>query len=85
VTAAADAGVPAVVGTTGFDEDQRAALRDAGEDVPVLLGANFSRGVQALLDAVEAAVSALPEYDVEVTETHHNGSATRPAARRTCC
>jgi 4-hydroxy-tetrahydrodipicolinate reductase len=79
VTAAADAGVPAVVGTTGFDEDQRAALRDAGEDVPVLLGANFSRGVQALLDAVEAAVSALPEYDVEVTETHHNGKRDAPS------
>ncbi|WP_232701058.1 4-hydroxy-tetrahydrodipicolinate reductase [Halobacterium wangiae] len=79
VSAAADAGVPIVVGTTGFDEDQRAALRDAGEDIPVLHGANFSRGVQALLDAVEAAVSALPEYDVEVTETHHSGKRDAPS------
>ena len=79
VTACADAGVPVVVGTTGFDEDQRAALRDAAEDAPVLLGANFSRGVQALLDAVEAAVTALPAYDVEVTETHHNGKRDAPS------
>ena len=79
VTACADAGVPVVVGTTGFDEDQRAALREAAEDSPVLLGANFSRGVQALLDAVEAAVAALPEYDVEVTETHHNGKRDAPS------
>jgi 4-hydroxy-tetrahydrodipicolinate reductase len=79
VTACADAGVPVVVGTTGFDEGQQATLRDAGSDAPVLLGANFSRGVQALLDAVEAAVSALPEYDVEVTETHHNGKRDAPS------
>jgi len=77
--ACADAGVPIVVGTTGFAEDQRVSLRAAGEEAPVLLGANFSRGVQALLDAVEAAVDALPEYDVEVTETHHNGKRDAPS------
>ncbi|MFB6268335.1 MAG: 4-hydroxy-tetrahydrodipicolinate reductase [Halobacterium sp.] len=79
VTAAADAGVPIVVGTTGFSDDQLATLRDAGSDAPVLLGANFSRGIQALLDAVEDAVGALPEYDVEVTETHHNGKVDAPS------
>ncbi|MFB6071866.1 MAG: 4-hydroxy-tetrahydrodipicolinate reductase [Halobacterium sp.] len=78
-SACADAGVPIVVGTTGFSDGQRASLRAAGERAPVLLGANFSRGVQALLDAVEAAVSALPEYDVEVTETHHNGKVDAPS------
>jgi len=79
VTACAAAGVPIVVGTTGFDDDQLDALRDAGSDAPILLGANFSRGVQALLDAVEAAVESLPEYDVEVTETHHNGKRDAPS------
>lgn len=79
VTACADAGVPIVVGTTGFSDDELGTLRDAGSDAPVLLGANFSRGIQALLDAVEAAVGALPEYDVEVTETHHNGKVDAPS------
>jgi len=79
VTACADAGVPVVVGTTGFDDAAADALRDAGSDAPVLLGANFSRGVQALLDAVEAAVGSLPEYDVEVTETHHDGKRDAPS------
>ncbi|NIB98789.1 4-hydroxy-tetrahydrodipicolinate reductase [Halobacterium sp. R2-5] len=79
VTACADAGVPIVVGTTGFDDEELDTLREAGSDAPVLLGANFSRGVQALLDAVEAAVGALPEYDVEVTETHHNGKRDAPS------
>jgi 4-hydroxy-tetrahydrodipicolinate reductase len=79
VTACADVGVPIVVGTTGFSDDQRRELRDAGESIPVLLGANFSRGIQALLDAVEETVAALPEYDVEVTETHHNGKRDAPS------
>ena len=79
VETAAAAGVPVVTGTTGFDEDQLAALEAAGEQVPVLLGANFARGIQALLGAVERAVEALPEYDVELTETHHNGKRDAPS------
>jgi 4-hydroxy-tetrahydrodipicolinate reductase len=79
VQAAAEAGVPVVTGTTGFDDDQRAAVEAAGDSVPVLLGANFARGVQALIDAVESAVASLPEYDVELTETHHNGKRDAPS------
>lgn len=79
VTAAADAGVPVVTGTTGFNGEQRRAIEAAGEQVPVLLGANFGRGVQALIDAVESAVRSLPEYDIELTETHHNGKRDAPS------
>lgn len=77
--AAAASGVPIVIGTTGFDEQQLTALEDAGEETPVLLGANFARGVQALVDAVESVIETLPEYDVEVTETHHNGKRDAPS------
>ncbi|WP_349292250.1 4-hydroxy-tetrahydrodipicolinate reductase [Halobacterium zhouii] len=77
--ACAEADVPIVTGTTGLGDEQWAALHDAGESVPVLHGANFSRGVQALFSAVESAVRALPEYDVEVTETHHSGKRDAPS------
>jgi 4-hydroxy-tetrahydrodipicolinate reductase len=83
VQAAAAAGVPIVVGTTGFSDDQWERLEAAGEDAPVLVGANFARGVQALLSAVEEAVGALPEYDVELTETHHNGKRDAPSGTAT--
>jgi 4-hydroxy-tetrahydrodipicolinate reductase len=75
----AEAGVPYVVGTTGFDEAGMAALREASESVPVLKASNFARGVQALLRVVEAGVEALPEYDVELTETHHDGKRDAPS------
>ncbi|MFB6155318.1 MAG: 4-hydroxy-tetrahydrodipicolinate reductase [Haloferacaceae archaeon] len=77
--ACADAGVAAVVGTTGFDDDQAAALRAAGESVPVLHAANFAPGVAALRSALREAVSALPGYDVELTETHHSGKRDAPS------
>jgi 4-hydroxy-tetrahydrodipicolinate reductase len=79
VAAAAAAGVSAVVGTTGFDDVQRERLRAASEDTPVLVASNFARGVQGLLDAVREAVVALPDYDVEVTETHHDGKRDAPS------
>ena len=79
VAACAEAGVAAAVGTTGFDDAQLDALREAGERVPVLRAANFSRGVAALRRAVREAVAALPGYDIEVTETHHNGKRDAPS------
>nr|WP_269844144.1 4-hydroxy-tetrahydrodipicolinate reductase [Halegenticoccus soli] len=79
VAACAEAGVPVVVGTTGFDDAGAAALRDASEDIPVLVAANFARGVAALRRAVREAVAALPGYDIELTETHHNGKRDAPS------
>lgn len=79
VAACAEAGVAAVVGTTGFDEDERAALREAGETIALLQASNFSRGIQVLLGVVGEAVAALPEYDIELTETHHNRKRDAPS------
>jgi len=75
----AEAGVPYVVGTTGFDEAGIETLRAASESAAVLKASNFARGVQALLRVVEAGVEALPGYDVELTETHHNGKRDAPS------
>ncbi|NEU57580.1 4-hydroxy-tetrahydrodipicolinate reductase [Halorussus sp. MSC15.2] len=79
VAVAAEAGVASVVGTTGFDDEGEAALRELAEYAPVLKASNFGRGVQALLSAVESAVADLPGYDVEVTETHHNRKRDAPS------
>jgi 4-hydroxy-tetrahydrodipicolinate reductase len=77
--ACADAGVAFVTGTTGLDDDQQAVLEAASDEVPVLQAANFARGVQALLSLVGDAVAALPGYDVELVEAHHNGKRDAPS------
>ncbi|MFC7324769.1 4-hydroxy-tetrahydrodipicolinate reductase [Halorubrum rutilum] len=77
--ACADAGVPMVTGTTGFAGGQLDSLRAASDAVPVLKASNFARGVAALRRAVREAAAVLPGYDVELTETHHNGKRDAPS------
>jgi 4-hydroxy-tetrahydrodipicolinate reductase len=80
-----DAGVHAVVGTTGFTEDRLAQLRQLleGTQVGVLVAPNF--GIAAVLMMRFAALAA-PHFDsVEIVELHHAGKADAPSgtARRT--
>jgi 4-hydroxy-tetrahydrodipicolinate reductase len=79
VEACADAGVAAVVGTTGFSDSQLEVIADAAESVPVLRAANFARGVMALRRAIREAIAAVPDYDAELTETHHNRKRDAPS------
>lgn len=83
VETAASAGIPAVVGTTGFTDDQLAALRAAEEAIPVLVAPNFSRGMYALRRALAATVERLPGYDIELTETHHARKRDAPSGTAT--
>lgn len=81
--ACVDTGTPAVIGTTGFDEAELARIDRTSERIPVLRAANFARGVQALLALVREAADSLPGYDVELTETHHNGKRDAPSGTAT--
>jgi 4-hydroxy-tetrahydrodipicolinate reductase len=81
-----DAGVHAVVGTTGFDDERLAQLRDWLGDVPsvgVLVAPNF--GVAAVLMMQFAAQAARFFDSVEIVELHHPRKADAPSgtARRT--
>ncbi|MCW2725670.1 MAG: 4-hydroxy-tetrahydrodipicolinate reductase [Frankiales bacterium] len=81
-----DAGVHAVVGTTGFDDERLAQLRDwLGDDpsVGVLVAPNF--GVAAVLMMQFAAQAARFFDSVEIVELHHPRKADAPSgtARRT--
>ncbi|MFB6168552.1 MAG: 4-hydroxy-tetrahydrodipicolinate reductase [Haloferacaceae archaeon] len=75
----AETATPLVTGTTGFDDEDEAALAEAAERTAVLHASNFSRGVLALRRAVREAVATLPGADVEVTETHHNRKRDAPS------
>jgi 4-hydroxy-tetrahydrodipicolinate reductase len=72
-------GVGLLVGTTDLGETAQGVLDAASEQVPVLQASNFARGIQALLSALDAALTSLPEYDVEVLETHHSGKRDAPS------
>lgn len=40
--------------------------------MPVFFSANMSYGVHALTKILEAAIPLLQDYDIELTEAHHN-------------
>ena len=80
-----EAGVHAVVGTTGFDEQRLAEVRRMleGTSLGVLVAPNF--GIAAVL-MMQFAASAARFFDsVEIVELHHPGKADAPSgtARRT--
>jgi 4-hydroxy-tetrahydrodipicolinate reductase len=83
--ACVDAGVHAVVGTTGFDDARLAEVRQLleGTSVGVLVAPNF--GVAAVLMMQFAASAARFFESVEIVELHHPRKADAPSgtARRT--
>ena len=81
----ADGELPMVVGTTGFDQQQRQTLSEAAERIPLVLAPNMSVGVNVLFQLVHQAARLLGEgYDLEVVEAHHHHKLDAPSgtARR---
>ena len=76
---AAAAGSALVSGTTGLGEDALAVLDQASKRVPVLWEPNMSVGVHVLGRLVAQAAAALPEWDVEIVETHHRAKVDAPS------
>jgi 4-hydroxy-tetrahydrodipicolinate reductase len=72
--------VPLVIGTTGLTESQRAEVADAAVDIPIVHAANMSVGVNVLLKVVAEVATLLgPDYDIEVSETHHRFKKDAPS------
>jgi 4-hydroxy-tetrahydrodipicolinate reductase len=77
---AVSAAVPIVIGTTGLDEFADERIAAAAKDVAVLRAANTSLGVALLADLVERAARVLgPDWDIEISETHHRMKADAPS------
>jgi len=68
-----------VIGTTGLGEDGEAAVR-AAADIPLIMAANTSVGVNLCLALVETAAAALGSMaDVEIVEAHHRHKVDAPS------
>jgi 4-hydroxy-tetrahydrodipicolinate reductase len=62
---------PVLICTTGFSEQQHAALIDAGRSLPVMVGANMSISVIAMYELVKTAARLLGnEFDIEIFDFH---------------
>lgn len=69
-----------VIGTTGFDAEQRAIIEQAAGAVPIVLAPNMAVGVNVVFRLLEGAAALLGEgYDVEVIEAHHRNKVDAPS------
>jgi len=61
----------AVVGTTGFSEEEINRIKQAARDVAIVLSPNMSIGVNLLFRLVKETANILKGYDVYIEEAHH--------------
>ncbi|MBG9389231.1 4-hydroxy-tetrahydrodipicolinate reductase [Caenimonas sp. DR4.4] len=73
-------GVNAVIGTTGFSEDQKAQIADSARDIAIVMAPNMSVGVNVTMKLLEMAAKALSTgYDIEIIEAHHRHKVDAPS------
>lgn len=72
--------LPIVIATTGFSEEQKAMIEKASSEIPVLLSANMSLGINLLIQLVKKAAQVLyGSFDIEIVEKHHNQKVDAPS------
>jgi 4-hydroxy-tetrahydrodipicolinate reductase len=83
VEACVKAGVPVVVGTTGWQENRVLVEKMVGDgDGTMVYGANFSIGVNLfyrIADFAAELFSKFPEYEVFIEEQHHSRKKDAPS------
>ena len=73
-------GAKMVIGTTGFDAQQKARIAEAARDVAIVFAPNMSVGVNLTFKLLEMAAKVLNEgYDIEVIEAHHRHKVDAPS------
>lgn len=69
-----------VIGTTGLDAAQEAALREAGKRTQIVYAPNMSVVVNVFMSVVERVAGLLgPDYDIEIVEMHHKHKVDAPS------
>ncbi|QJE00367.1 4-hydroxy-tetrahydrodipicolinate reductase [Massilia forsythiae] len=76
----AEHGIKVIIGTTGFDEAGKAAIRAAAAKTAIVFAPNMSIGVNVTLKLLEMAAKNFSEgYDIEIIEAHHRHKVDAPS------
>lgn len=76
---ACDFNVPFVIATTGLTDNNLELMKNYSKKFPIVQSYNFSVGIQVLLKLTEIARVKIPDWDVEITETHHRFKKDKPS------
>jgi len=76
----AERGRKVVLGTTGFNDDQKAEIAAATERTAVCQASNFSTGVNLCFKLLDMAARVLgDDVDIEIYEAHHRHKIDAPS------
>lgn len=69
-----------VIGTTGFDEAGKSAIKKASQQIGIVFASNYSVGVNVVFKLLEKAAKVMGDYcDIEVIEAHHRHKVDAPS------
>lgn len=69
-----------VIGTTGLDDQQKAAIREAAQDIGIVFAPNMSVGVNLCFKLLDLAARVMgEEADIEIFEAHHRHKMDAPS------
>lgn len=69
-----------VIGTTGFNEQQRQLIDTAAKKIAVVMAPNYSVGVNLVFKLLEKAAKVMGDYcDIEIIEAHHRHKVDAPS------
>jgi 4-hydroxy-tetrahydrodipicolinate reductase len=71
--------IPLIIGTTGLSAEQFDSLKILSKEFPIVQSYNFSIGIQMLLKCTEILKEDLPDWDIEISETHHRFKKDKPS------
>ncbi len=74
------AGKKVVIGTTGYSDEQKQQITEAGKDIAIVMAPNMSVGVNLSLKLLEMTAKVMGDYtDIEVIEAHHRHKVDAPS------
>ncbi|WP_426840081.1 4-hydroxy-tetrahydrodipicolinate reductase [Glaesserella parasuis] len=69
-----------VIGTTGFDDAGKQAIKSASEKISIVFASNYCVGVNLVFKLLEKAAKVMGDYcDIEVIEAHHRHKVDAPS------
>ena len=73
-------GVPLVVATTGYSDEERSKITAAAAQTPIFFTFNMSLGINLLAELAKRAAQILgAQFDIEIVEKHHNQKKDAPS------
>lgn len=71
---------PLVIGTTGFNDNQKKQIEKVSEESAVFFTYNMSLGINLLANLAKKAADILgKDFDIEIVEKHHNQKIDAPS------